>query len=103
MLNEVGTKRLQGQICDILTPARYESNPTPSGRTDSHTMYTYIWGGGKGGGAVIDVEHSTYLQVSMPTSEFAGQYTVFEFLLEHLYSVWYFLLIFCQGTISGDI
>jgi hypothetical protein len=36
----------QGQICHILTPASYELLPAPSGRTDSHTLDTYIWGGG---------------------------------------------------------
>jgi hypothetical protein len=35
-----------GQICAILTPARYEPLPAPSGHTDSHTLDTYIWGGG---------------------------------------------------------
>ncbi len=29
---------VQGQICDILTPASYESLPAPSGHTDSHTL-----------------------------------------------------------------
>ncbi len=37
---------MQGQICDILTPASYESLPAPSGHTDSHILDTYIWGGG---------------------------------------------------------
>ncbi len=36
---------VQGQICDILTPASYESVPAPSGHTDSHTLDTYIWRG----------------------------------------------------------
>ncbi len=35
---------VQGQICDILAPASYESLPAPSGDTDSHTLVTYIWG-----------------------------------------------------------
>jgi hypothetical protein len=41
---------VQGQICDILTQANYESFPAPSGHTDSHFLDTYIWGGGGGGG-----------------------------------------------------
>ena len=36
---------MQGQICDILTPASYESLPAPSGHTDSHTLDPYVWGG----------------------------------------------------------
>ncbi len=44
---------VQGQICDILTPASYELLPAPSGHTDSHPLDTYIWGGGGGGDALI--------------------------------------------------
>ncbi len=62
-----GGHGMQGQICDILTQASYVSLPAPSGHTDSHTLDAYIWGGG-GLWYEIDVEHSTYLQVSMPTS-----------------------------------
>jgi hypothetical protein len=40
-----GGHGVQGQICDILTQASYESLPDPSGHTD-----TYIWGWGGGGG-----------------------------------------------------
>jgi hypothetical protein len=40
-----GVTGVQGQICDILTPASYESLPAPFGHTDSHTLDTYIWGG----------------------------------------------------------
>ncbi len=40
---------MQGQICDILSPASYEFLPTLSGHTDSHTLDTYVWGGGRGG------------------------------------------------------
>jgi hypothetical protein len=39
-----------GKICHILTPASYEPFPAPWGHTDSHTLDTYIWGGGGGGG-----------------------------------------------------
>ncbi len=61
---------VQGQICDILRPASYESLPVASGHTDSHTLDTYICGGGQGGALIfwIDVEHLIYLQVSMPPS-----------------------------------
>jgi hypothetical protein len=45
-----GVHGVQGQICHILTPASYEPFPAPSGHTDSHTLNTYIWGGGWGGG-----------------------------------------------------
>jgi hypothetical protein len=34
---------VQGQICQILTPASYETLPAPSGHTDSHTLDAYIW------------------------------------------------------------
>jgi hypothetical protein len=44
-----GGHGVQGQICDILTPASYESLPAPSGHADSHTLDTYIWGWGEGG------------------------------------------------------
>ncbi len=47
-----GGHGVQGQICDILTPASYKSLPAPSGHTDSHTLDTCICGGG-GGGALI--------------------------------------------------
>jgi hypothetical protein len=38
-----GGHGVQGQICDILTQASYESLPAPSGHTDSHTLDTNIW------------------------------------------------------------
>jgi hypothetical protein len=36
----------------FLTPASYESLPAPSGHTDSHTLDTYISGGG--GALILD-------------------------------------------------
>ncbi len=45
---------LQGQICDILTPASYESLPAPSGHTDSHTLDKYIRGGEEGRALILD-------------------------------------------------
>jgi hypothetical protein len=40
---------VQGQICDILTQASYESLPAPSGHTDSHTLNL-----GGGGALILD-------------------------------------------------
>jgi hypothetical protein len=44
-----GGHEVQGQVCEILAQASYESLPAPSCHTDSHTLDTYIWGGGGGG------------------------------------------------------
>jgi hypothetical protein len=49
-----GGHGVQGQICHILTPASYEPLPAPSGHTDSHSLDTYIWGGGRGGALILD-------------------------------------------------
>ncbi len=64
---EGGGHGVQGQICHILTPASYESLPAPSGHRFPHFGYIHLGGGG-GFWYSIDVEHSTYLLVSMPTS-----------------------------------
>jgi hypothetical protein len=40
---------VQGQICDILRPQLARTASCPSGHTDSHTLDSYIWGGGGGG------------------------------------------------------
>jgi hypothetical protein len=37
-----------------LTQASYESLPAPFGHTDSHTLKTYIWGGGARGALILD-------------------------------------------------
>jgi hypothetical protein len=47
-----GGHGVQGQICDILTQASYESLPV--GHTDSHTLDTYIWGRGRGWALILD-------------------------------------------------
>ncbi len=48
-----GGDGVQGKICDILTPASYESLTALSGHTYPHTLDTYIRGGGRGGRALI--------------------------------------------------
>ncbi len=53
------------KICDILTPASYESLPCWPHRFP-HFGYIHLGGGGLW--YMINVGHSTYLQVSMPTS-----------------------------------
>ncbi len=45
---------MQGQIYDILTQASCESLPAPSGHTYSHTLHTYIWGGGGERALILD-------------------------------------------------
>jgi hypothetical protein len=66
-----GGDGVKGQICYILTPGSYKSLTALSGHTDSHTGYIYLGVGGGGGGLCyyIDIEHSTNLQVSMPTTD----------------------------------
>ncbi len=59
---------VQGQICDILRP-QLAMNRFLSLWPHRFPYFGFIQlGGGRGEALILDVEHSTYLQVSMPTS-----------------------------------
>jgi hypothetical protein len=58
---------VQGQICDILTQASYESLPAPWPHRFPHFGYIHLGGGG-GGSDIRSMSSIRPLQVSMPTS-----------------------------------